>query len=229
MKITKVVRTMHSIEEQRPLLKQIMDLLEQHMGYSCEIVLHDLTGDYDKTIVDIRNGHITGRRVGDCGSNLGLEVLRGTVVDGERYNYITYTPDAKVLRSSSMYMRDDSGRVVGALCVNTDITESVKFEQHLHELNNMNLDKTSKSPELFAKDVKQLLEYLLEEGERLVGKRAADMNKDDRVNFIAHLDKSGAFLISKSSERVCEFLGISKYTLYAALDKLRNGEKPENP
>ncbi len=220
---------MKSIGDQRDFLKQVMDLLEQHFGYNCEIVLHDLTGDYDKTIVDIRNGHITGRRVGDCGSNLGLEVLRGTVVDGERYNYITYTPDAKILRSSSMYMRDDAGRVVGSLCVNTDITQSVKFEQHLHELNNMNVDKPDKTPEVFAKDVKQLLEYLLEEGERLVGKSAADMNKEDRVSFIAHLDKSGAFLITKSSERVCEFLGISKYTLYATLDKLRNGEKPENP
>ena len=220
---------MKSIGDQRDFLKQVMDLLEQHFGYNCEIVLHDLTGDYDKTIVDIRNGHITGRRVGDCGSNLGLEVLRGTVVDGERYNYITYTPDAKILRSSSMYMRDDAGRVVGSLCVNTDITQSVKFEQHLHEFNNMNVDKPDKTPEVFAKDVKQLLEYLLEEGERLVGKSAADMNKEDRVSFIAHLDKSGAFLITKSSERVCEFLGISKYTLYATLDKLRNGEKPENP
>jgi len=218
-----------SIGGQRAFLKQIMDLMEQHMGYNYEIVLHDLTGDYDKTIVDIRNGHITGRRVGDCGSNLGLEVLRGTVVDGERYNYITYTTDAKILRSSSMYMRDDTGRVVGALCVNTDITQSVKYEQHLHELNNMNLDKAGKTPEVFAKDVKQLLEYLLEEGERLVGKSAADMNKEDRVNFISHLDKSGAFLITRSGERVCEFLGISKYTLYATLDKLRNGEKPENP
>ncbi len=220
---------MNSIGEQKNFLKQVMDLMEQHFGYNCEVVLHDLTGDYDKTIVDIRNGHITGRRVGDCGSNLGLEVLRGTAVDGERYNYITYTPDAKILRSSSMYMRDDSGRVVGALCVNTDITQSVKFEQHLHELNNMNLDKPGKTPEVFAKDVKQLLEFLLEEGERLVNKRAADMNKEDRVNFIAHLDKRGAFLITKSGERVCEFLGISKYTLYATLDKLRNGEKPENP
>jgi predicted transcriptional regulator YheO len=218
---------MKSIDEQRPLLRQVMDLLEQHMGYNCEIVLHDLTGDYDRTIVDIRNGHITGRRVGDCGSNLGLEVLRGTVVDGERYNYITYTPDAKVLRSSSMYMRDDSGRVVGALCVNTDITQSVKYEQYLHEMNNMSADRSGRTPEVFAQDVKQLLEHLLEEGERLVGKRAPEMTKDDRVSFIRHLDRSGAFLITKSSERVCEFLGISKYTLYATLDKLRNGEKAD--
>lgn len=220
---------MNTIGEQKAFLKQIMDLMEQHLGYSCEIVLHDLTGDYDKTIVDIRNGHITGRRVGDCGSNLGLEVLRGTVVDGERYNYITHTPDAKVLRSSSMYMRDDAGRVVGALCVNTDITQSVKYEQYLHEMNNMNLERAAKSPEVFARDVRQLLEHLLEEGERLVGKSAADMNREDRVNFLSYLDKQGAFLITRSGERVCEFLGISKYTLYATLDKLRNGEKPENP
>ena len=85
---------MKSIDEQKELFTKILDMLEQHFGQSCEIVLHDLTREYDHTIVDIRNGHITGRKVGDCGSNLGLEVLRGTVVNGDRFNYISHTTDA---------------------------------------------------------------------------------------------------------------------------------------
>ena len=84
-------------------LKKLLDMMENHFGKNNEIVLHDLTKDYNHTIIDIRNGHITGRSIGDCGSNLGLEVLRGTVVNGDRYNYITHTKDGKVLRSSSMY------------------------------------------------------------------------------------------------------------------------------
>lgn len=214
---------MESIEENRELLEKMMNLLEQQFGYQCEVVLHDLTGDYDHTIVDIRNGHITGRRVGDCGSNLGLEVLRGTSVDNDRFNYITHTPDAKVLRSSSIYFRNSQNKVIGSLCVNVDITESVRYESYLHAQNNYTVDPEQKS-EVFASDVRQLLEHFLLEGHKQIGKPVEQMTKEDRTQFLKYLDENGAFLITKSSERVCEFLGISKYMLYSLLDKLR-GEK----
>ena len=215
---------MNSLCAQEYFLAKLLDLLENHYGFGNEVVLHDLTLDYDRTIVDIRNGHITGRRIGDCGSNLGLEVLRGTAIQGDRYNYVTQTADAKVLRSSSMYMKDEAGNVIGALCINTDITESLKFETYLHAMNCYAPPLLHKSPEVFVKDVKQLLEHLLTEGELLVGKKAENMSKEERFAFIKYLDQKGAFLITKSSDRVCDFLGVSKYTLYTVLEKLRGDE-----
>lgn len=220
---------MKSIDEQMDLLKHLMDMLEQHFGVTSEIVLHDLTRDYDHTIVDIRNSHITGRSVGDCGSNLGLEVLRGTTKDGDRYNYITHTKDAKILRSSSMYFYDGE-QVIGSLCINTDITETLRYESYLHTFNNYSLENGEKQrKEVFASNVKQLLESLLAEGTELVGKAAPLMDKDDKMKFLEYLDAKGAFLISKSSDRVCEFLGVSRYTLYTYLETIRerNGKLHE--
>lgn len=212
---------MKSIDEQMDLLKQLMDMLEQHFGVTSEIVLHDLTRDYEHTIVDIRNNHITGRSVGDCGSNLGLEVLRGTTKDGNRYNYITHTKDAKILRSSSMYFYDGD-RVIGSLCINTDITDTLRYESYLHTFNNYSIENGEKQrKEVFASNVKQLLESLLAEGTELVGKAAPLMGKDDKMKFLEYLDAKGAFLISKSSDRVCEFLGVSRYTLYTYLENIR--------
>ena len=214
---------MESIFDNEAILKQMMDLLEQHFGYTCEIVLHDLTRDYDHTIVDIRNGHITGRKIGDCGSNLGLEVLRGVNVGGDRFNYITHTKDAKILRSSSIYFRNSENKVIGSLCVNSDITESVRYEAYLHANNSYNVNSED-TPEIFATNVKQLLEHFLQEGQKMIGKPVDLMNKEDYIRFLQFLDSNGAFLITKSSERVCEFLGISKYMLYSLLEKIR-GEK----
>lgn len=62
---------MNSIEEQRLLFSQILDLLEHHFGLQCEIVLHDNTKDYAHTIIDIRNGQISGRKIGDGGGAWG--------------------------------------------------------------------------------------------------------------------------------------------------------------
>lgn len=196
--------------------KKLLDMMENHFGKNNEIVLHDLTQDYNHTIIDIRNGHITGRSIGDCGSNLGLEVLRGTVVNGDRYNYITHTKDGKVLRSSSMYFYEGK-KVIGSLCINTDITEELRYENYLHAKNNYSFHENEKE-EVFAKDVNHLLDYFIEEGQRIIGKPAVFMDKKDKLEFLKYLDNVGAFLISKSNVRIGKLLGISKGTLYSYLE-----------
>ena len=55
-----------------------------------EFVFHDNTLDYEHTIVDIRNGHIAGRTIGDIGDILGLEALGGS--GGNAYNLINSMP-----------------------------------------------------------------------------------------------------------------------------------------
>ena len=65
---------MISIYQEWDFFKRLLDMLEQQLGSNTEILLHDLTKDYNHTIVDIRNGYITNRKVGDCGSDLGLRV-----------------------------------------------------------------------------------------------------------------------------------------------------------
>ena len=201
-------------------MKKIMNMLENQFDRNCEIVLHDLTRDYEHTIIDIRNGHVTGRNIGDCGSNLGLEVLRGSVINGDRFNYITHTKDGKVLRSSSIYFYDGE-RVVGSLCVNLDITEELHFERYLHTKNNYSLQEDEKK-EFFATDIKQLLEFFIDEGQRIVGKPVISMDNKEKMQFLKYLDEVGAFLISKSSEQVTNLLGISKGTLYNYLKILRS-------
>lgn len=201
-------------------------MLEKQFGRNCEIVLHDLTKPYDHTIIDIRNGHITGRNIGDCGSNLGLEVLRGSISNGDRYNYITHTKDGKVLRSSSVYFYNDN-KATGSLCINTDITEELRFENYLNAKNNYSLH-SDESKEIFARDVKQLLEYFISEGQRIVGKPVLLMNKKEKLQFLKYLDEVGAFLIIKSSERIISLMGISKGTLYSYLEILRNGNEYDN-
>jgi len=203
-------------------IRKIMDLLEKQFGRNCEVVLHDLTKDYNHTIIDIRNGHVTGREIGDCGSNLGLEVLRGSVVNGDRYNYITHTKDGKVLRSSSLYFYNEKNKVIGSLCINLDITEELRFENYLKARNNYSLD-INEDKEVFATDVKQLLEHFITEGQRIVGKPIVLMDRGEKLQFLKYLDDAGAFLITKSSERIIQLMGISKGTLYSYLEILRNG------
>jgi len=204
------------------ILTQIVNLIEQQFGSNCEVVLHDLSLPYDSTIVDIRNGHITGRRIGDCGSNLGLEVIRGTVKDGDKFNYFTTTRDGKVLRSSSIYLQDEEQNVRYSLCVNVDITESVKFETYLRDQNRYNLGiESANGDEFHASNVQDLIHEMLERGISFIGKPVEEMTKEEKSRLIGFLDQKGVFLITKAGERVCEALDITRYAFYNILETLR--------
>lgn len=212
---------MKSINEIWPLLQQILNLISSQFGNKCEVVLHDLTKDYNHTIVDIRNGHITNRQIGGCGSNLGLEVLRGSVVDGDRYNYVTTLPDGRILRSSSIYIKGDNGEVIGSICVNYDITDTLQFEGFLRQFNHF--DPKEEGEEVFAGDVSTLLDHLIKQAQDMIGKPMGEMTRSDKIAFIKYLDDKGAFLITKSTEKVTELLGISKFTFYNYLENGRSG------
>lgn len=243
---------MNLIYDNWDMWQKLLTMLENQFGTKSEFILHDLTKDYNHTIVDIRNGYITNRKVGDCGSNLGLEVLRGTVQDGDRYNYIVNTRDGKLLRSSTMFIHDEEGKVIGSLCINTDITETVHFEEYLRQYNQYNIPPASEFrplpvhtganaapapnnqpapvvPEIFANDVSQILDYLIAEAGNLVGKPVSQMSREDKIKFVRYLDQKGAFLITKASERVYEHLNISRYTLYNYLDLVRKETSGTNP
>ena len=56
----------------------------------------------------------------------------------------------------------------------------------------------------------------------LVGKPVAMMTKEDKVKAVQFLNDTGAFLITKSGDKVCKFFGISKYTLYSYIDEAKS-------
>jgi predicted transcriptional regulator YheO len=210
-----------SIKEESGFFRQLLNLLAEEFGDKCEVVLHDLTGDYGHTIVDIRHGAVTGREVGGSGTNLGLEVLAGKVKDGDRFNYITTTKDGKLLRSSTIYIKNSAGKPVGSLCVNLDITDSVKFERALHEHNNFSPSGGGEPmDEFFARDVGSLLDYMIGKIVLQFGKSPESLSKTERLEFIRALDEQGAFSITKANEKICKVLGVSKFTLYSDLEKI---------
>lgn len=210
---------MENVKEEFEFLESLIKGIAAQFGDKCEVVLHDLTGSYDKTIVAIENSQITGRRIGDCGSNLGLEVLRGTVAEGNRYNYVTQTKDGKILRSTSIYIKNKMGEIVGAICINLDISDLIMAEKALQSITMHSLD--NKIEEVFVNDVNELLDYLLQECQKEIGKPVSHMTKEEKMKAVLFLDKRGAFLIKKAGDRVCQFLDISKFTLYNYLDDVR--------
>lgn len=202
--------------------KRLAHSLALQFGPNCEIVVHDLeTGDMDHSIVAIENGHVSGRKLGDGPSHIVLESMNEDATEvHDRAPYLTKTADGKLLKSSTIFIRDNDGNPVGIMGINFDITLMKAFERSLEALTGTG-DKGYTEPDPITKNIGDLLEDLLRECEQYVGKPAALMTKDERIRAIGYLDHRGAFLISKSSERACEFFGISKYSFYSYLNEAK--------
>ena len=199
-------------------LKVIAHGLAIQFGPSCEVLIHDLQGDLDTSLVYIENGTITNRHVGDGPSHVVLDVLNYDDGSEGRFGYLTKTKDGRILKSSTMYIRDDNGNIAYLLGINQDITEFVMMHRSLESL--IGQAETG-TVEKITTSVSELLDDLLLEAERLVGKPGPLMNKVERLKAISYLNEKGAFLISKSSEKIAEYFNISKFTLYSDLNTVK--------
>ena len=206
------------------MLGQIAKGIAAQFGPNCEVVVHEIS---DKSayssIVAIENGHVSGRKVGDGPSHVVLEQI-GHDDDqvSDQLCYLTRTKDGKTLKSSSVYIHDEHGKVAAILGINYDISMMQMFENTLHEFNSVDA-QTRKEPERITLNVADLLEDLIRQADELVGKPVALMTKDDKVKAIRYLSKSGALMITKSGDKIAKHFGISKYTLYSYLDNSKTG------
>ncbi|MDO4556980.1 MAG: helix-turn-helix transcriptional regulator [Lachnospiraceae bacterium] len=207
-------------------LTRLSKAIAVQFGTDCEVVIHS----FDKEggngeILSIENGHVTNRKPGDGPSHIVLESLKKLRDNGEpltdQLDYLTSTDDGRLVKSSSIYIRDDSGTPVGMFAINYDITRFVSAGSALSSFLHLKESADSK-PTRISNNVDSLLEELLEESVKRIGKPVAMMTREEKIQAVRFLDEAGAFLITKSGDRAAAFLGISKYTLYNYIDAAKN-------
>ena len=200
------------------LLKRLASGLAAQFGKDCEIVVHDLESDTpDQTIVAIENGSVTHRDAASGPSQIVLEALHTPPEKLEdRYDYLTKTSDGRLIKSSSIYIKNGAGKATGIFCINYDITRLAAAESAMKDL--LHVEPQNSEPERIPQNVNELLDELIEGAVRCVGKPASMMKKNDKIKAVSYLKANGAFQILKSGDRVCRLLKISKYTLYSYID-----------
>lgn len=207
---------MHKMFAQ-PFWEHLAKGLAGHFGENCEVVVHDLTDDTGHTIVVLENGHVTGRKVGDGPSRVVLKALGKSPEELEdRINYLTQTEDGRILKSSTIYIRDAENRPVGIFGINYDITDFKRMDYTLKSF--LSAGEHDEKPEKINNSVKGLLDELIDQSVRLAGKPVSQMSREDKIKAIGYLHDAGAFLITKSGDKISKFFGISKYTLYNYID-----------
>ncbi|ATW27995.1 helix-turn-helix transcriptional regulator [Candidatus Formimonas warabiya] len=205
--------------------KEIIEILEriaagisQTFGNDCEVLISDLNNP-DNSIISIYNGHVTGRKVGDSLSELGLKAMKEKHVEHDLINYHAKTKDGRLIKCSTFHIK--SGKHWLCLGINYDYTNLAMAHATLENLFKV---EESMKDEFYA-NPNEILEGMISDAFKLVGKPASLMNKEDRIKVVKYLDERGALVIQKGVQIVAETLNVSRYTIYNYLNEINEEKK----
>lgn len=196
----------------------IANLIANTFGKNCEVVIHDLAIPQESVVYTVNN-HVTGRKVGQTFDHLIKNVLLSkNFKDDYLSNYLHEDPSGKRIKSSTALIRDNEDKVVGALCVNFDITLMDDFESWLEEFTFVEVEEVEQEIEPF-KNVEDIVDDLID---KIIGdNNIAEMKRMDKIQLIKFMDEKGIFLMKNSIDKVAEKLHVSKVTIYSYLDEVR--------
>lgn len=212
-------------------LKGILRGLQLILGRNIEIVLHDLSTPRN-SVVAIVNGQITGRTIGSSiisgpTQDAGLQKLISgeDAATGESFTILSdYKTHARnrELDSTSVLLRDESGKAYAAFCINADRTKLRELEALARSLIETDLDGAKVGADSEASNVDDLIEEIIQSSVAETGKPVASMLREDKVEAVRKMNSRGLFLIRSSVDLVAKSLGVSRFTIYNYLEELRS-------
>jgi predicted transcriptional regulator YheO len=206
-------------------LVPVIDGLAATFGPTCEVVLHDYRRG-EQSVVAVA-GAVTGRRAGGALSEIGLSVLARGDAAANDVNYVSRTPDGRVVKSSTMPLRDGAGHLFGALCVNVDVTALRQAGDLLTALAGTlpaRLPVTT-----FSNDFDDVVDTVVRAEELARGKPAGSLSRGERVALLRALDQRGVFRVRNAVPRVAERLSVSRSAVYADLADCRRDPSDARP
>lgn len=195
----------------------MVDFLADVMGGNTEVVLHDVN-DLDRSIIAIRNGHVSGRKVGGPTTNLVLKVLKTGAESKTNYvsNYVSKSKNNKNIMSSSYFIKRED-EIIGIMCINRDVTEFSDLKNIVDSLMNIYLPSNDKHPQ---QDISETLtnstyEIVMNELTSMIEfKDKLSLSQQEKISIISHLQEKGIFLLKGAVKEVADALGISEQSVY---------------
>jgi predicted transcriptional regulator YheO len=217
-------------KENNPILEKYLPLaktIAEMFGKKCEVLIHDFSNP-QHSIVAIENGHVTGRKIGDPITDLALSIWKKDGYGDKKIdrvvNYKTKTKDGKILKSSSVFIRDNQKKIIGCICINYDLTEHSMFHKVMEDFCitfDLDKEKSERDIETFTGDVNEVLKNIIQEAIEKIGKPVSLMQKEDKLMVAKITDEKGAFLIKGAINQLAKEINVSRYTIYNYLEEIK--------
>jgi predicted transcriptional regulator YheO len=203
MKKTALEREQESIVEQ---IKQLADGLGQTFAPFCEVVVHDLR-DPEHAI----HNNLSGRATGEPATELGLARIEDEAYPQVIGNYRNRLADGRCMKSTSVGIKDSSGRYIAALCMNVDLSL-------FRGMRNMLDDFCATSDEPVRESIDPAsADAIRERIDRFASSLSTTpqaLRTEQRRALMQELRQAGFLDVRKSMEIIATHLGVSRATVY---------------
>ena len=200
----------------------VADMIANTFGEDCEVVVHDLE-DPEHSVIYVANNKVTGREIGQSFYTLVSKVMLSEgLADDHADNYYFTAANGKLIRSSTLLIRDEADEVAGAICINLDTSRVTQQMEYLQSLmpNRENTGIVSRQEaDTEEGSISDMVDDLIQ---RIVGSSPVEtMSRDQRIEKVRFMEEKGIFLMKGSIEKAAEELGVNKVTIYSYLDEIR--------
>jgi len=202
----------------------MVDFLANVLGEDAEVLLHT-TANIDKSIIAIKNGHISGRKINGPATNLVLKILKDSQYSESDFisNYESESIDGKPLKCSTFLIRNDKRDIIGILCININIEKHLAMKSYLDSFfaYSTREEKTEKVVEHFSTSVEELTFSSIDVVINQFGVAPHRLNKDEKLSVIRKLYNSGIFVLKGAVNETAKRLSISEASVYRYLNSIK--------
>lgn len=201
----------------------LVDFLADVVGPLSEVVLHDL-GNKEHSLVAIRNGQISDREAGAPMTDFARHLVSSGEQSGKDYitNYLGKAGSTgKFLKSSTFFIKDDDGKIIGILGINSNLSPLWEMQQVLGQLLQVNEAINGDSGEAPHGEerlsVREMVSAVMED---VLASRAAEperMTFEEKRDAVLELNDKGVFLLKGTIAEVASRLDVSEQTIYRYL------------
>ncbi|MGY2291903.1 helix-turn-helix transcriptional regulator [Pseudomonas sp. SDO528_S397] len=191
-------------------LEQIAEGLSKTFSPFCEVVLHDLR-DPEQAILAIHN-NLSGRQPGDPATELGLARIADPDYPQVVANYPNQLSDGRQVKSTSIGIKDSSGKYVAALCMNVDLSLFRGLQGMLEQFSALSGDKPL-GESLDPSGADAIRARIDQFAARLATTPRA-LKAADRRLLMQELKDAGVMDIRRAMETVAAHLGVSRAAVY---------------
>lgn len=190
-------------------------LLTGMYGSQSEVIVCRLTEEKNLKIIYSKNNS-PEHSIGLIYNGISVGILEE---EPEKLLKTINTTGGKYIQSCTVPIKSDE-IIIGTITVNTDVTNIIFAQRQLADLAAVAEPEKTHA----CSDVSELMDHMISQAQEEIGKPVIYMKKKDKREFIKYLDDRGFFQIKKSSDRIANYLDISKFTLYSHLEDIRSSE-----
>ena len=142
---------------------RMADMTVEMFGSKCEVAVHDFS-DLQHSLIHIA-GNVTSRKVGSPITDLVLNELnkKDTMIT-DIPSYRSQSSRGQVMKSTTVFLRDEENQVIGALCTNYDIGLLLEMDNEVNQFINFHEEKQNgQISETFFKSVHDVIHDMVDQ------------------------------------------------------------------